>query len=79
MNQLRGMIYQKFPTQKACSDALRWPKQKLSNIVLGKTMPTVKEAEELSVVLGQSIKTVTDAILGSFALEEDCEDEENAS
>lgn len=49
--RIKDLIYEKFKTEAACAKALGWPRQRLNKITNGIKVPTVKEVNELSLVL----------------------------
>lgn len=49
--EIRSMIYGQYNSEKACADAMGWPKQKLNKIVNGKKEPTVSEVVKIATTL----------------------------
>lgn len=65
MKSLTDLIYLKFESQAACSEALGWTRQKLNRIVLGQTMPSLKDTQELARVLERPIEEIAAIFLKS--------------
>lgn len=55
---LRGWIFAKFKTCADFADALGWSKQKLSFIMTGKRIPTLKDVWSMADLLGQPFDSV---------------------
>lgn len=51
-NELRGLIYSKYPSIAECARALGWTRQKLTTIINGGKMPDLAEAARMAQVLG---------------------------
>lgn len=60
---LSDYIYDIFESQSACAKELGWTRQKLNNIVLGKSVPSLDDTQQLARVLNQPITTVAKIFL----------------
>lgn len=58
--EIRSIIYRKFDTEKACAEALGWPKQRLNNITNGKKEPTVSEIAAIARTVEAPVETLAE-------------------
>ena len=50
--QFRGLVYSRFKSIAAFSDAIGWTRQKGSNIVNGVTVPSLDDVDKMAKALG---------------------------
>lgn len=61
--KLRRMIYGKYASQAALAGAMGWTRQKLNNIVNGRTMPDVRDVNTLATSLEVPVSEILDIFL----------------
>lgn len=61
--RIKKIIRAKFKTETACARAMGWPRQRLNKITNGVKVPTIKEVNELSLVLDTSVGDIVKIFL----------------
>lgn len=58
MREIKAQIYGKFRSEAECARKLGWSRQKLNKITMGKTLPNIRELNEMANVLDVKCDTL---------------------